>query len=89
MAKTINAKDPGSLFVGNNPEKIAVGDLVLIEGDTYQGPRKCTYVMGSVEKSNVHLVFRGTGPVPVSAKEITYQKTQAVRAVPETEKATA
>lgn len=88
MAKTINAKDPGSLFVGNNPEGIVKGDLVQIGNESH--PRRCSYVMGSVEKSNVHLCFKGSGgPIPTGKDEIEYKKVQAVTEAPAPEKKTA
>ena len=74
--KTTNAKDAGSLHVGNNPLNIQKGDVIQISGE--QKTRTVTYVMGSVAKSNVHLCMKGSGPVPLG--EVEYDRSGAVQA---------
>lgn len=74
--KTINAKDAGSLNVGANPANVKVGDKIRIAGENRE--RTVTYVMGSAAKGNVHLCMKGSGPVPVSEKEIEYEVVGAV-----------
>jgi hypothetical protein len=76
--KTTN-RDPGSLNVGNTP--VVEGQLILIAGE--DRPRKVTYKMGSVEKSNLHVVMKGTGPVPTG--EIEWEIVEAVKEVRSTE----
>lgn len=71
MLKTINAKDPGSLFVGKNEAGIKKGDKIRIKGE--DKVRTITYVMGSEAKSNVHLCARDTGPFPVGPQEIEFE----------------
>jgi hypothetical protein len=78
MTKTSNPKDPGSLNVGTNPLNLQKGDKVTIKGDP-KSPRTISYVMGSVAKSNVHLCFKGSGPVPLGA-EIEYEKFEETKA---------
>lgn len=75
MAKTINAKDPGSLNVGSNPEKIVVGEKIQITGE--DKVRTVTYVMGSTAKNNVHLCMKGSGPVPLGEIEYTVLREEA------------
>lgn len=81
--KTTNPKDPGSLFVGANPGQIKVGDTIMIKGDK---ARKVTYIMGTPEKSNVHVVCKDTGPMPISTQEIEYEVFREGQTVPHGEK---
>lgn len=66
----IENKDTGSLNVGS--VEVRPGDRIHIVGEA--SARTVTFVMGRVERSNLHAVCRGTGVMPLGPVEFTVSR---------------